>query len=217
MPRIERGLVDGFIYHVLNRGNAKQTVFHDKYNYRYFLDLLKDAKEKHPIKIFAYCLMPNHYHLIISPEKGNDLSIVLQWVMTSYVRYIHRTRGSSGHIWQGRYKNFIIKNDAHLITVLRYVENNPVRAQLVQSAEDWPWSSLAERFGNKKVLLDESPVELPTNWRDYVNKFLNDEEINRLRNSVKRQAPFGDSMWQSEICRELGLGSTISPRGRPKR
>jgi len=114
-------------------------------------------------------------------------------------------------------RDFIIKNDAHLITVLRYVENNPVRAQLVQSAEDWPWSSLAERFGNKKVLLDESPVELPTNWRDYVNKFLNDEEINRLRNSVKRQAPFGDSMWQSEICRELGLGSTISPRGRPKR
>ncbi|HNS32158.1 MAG TPA: transposase [bacterium] len=217
MPRIERGLFDGFIYHILNRGNGKQTVFHEKYDYQYFVNLLYEAKKNYRVKIFAYCLMPNHYHLVVCPEKGDDLSKMLQWVMTSHVRYFHKLRGTSGHVWQGRYKSFIIKNDAHLLTVLRYVENNPVRARIVNSGKEWLWSSLHQRLENKSNLLDKSPIEIPDNWENFINGIIPEAEITKLRNCIQRQSPFGDSLWQTEICNRFGLVSTLNPRGRPRK
>lgn len=137
MPRIARGLVDGFVYHVLNRGNGGQKVFHKDQDYEAFIDLMKKAKARYAIKIFAYCLMPNHFHMVVVPIQAEELNKGMQWLMTSHVRRYHRRYGTSGHIWQGRFKSFIIQEDNHLLTVLRYVEGNPVRAGLVNSATDW--------------------------------------------------------------------------------
>jgi len=99
MPRITRGLANGFIYHVLNRGNGRQQVFHKEQDYKAFIDLMYEAKNRYPVKIFAYCLMPNYFHIVLMPNKSEDLSKWMQWLMTSHVRRYRRHYGTSGHIW----------------------------------------------------------------------------------------------------------------------
>ena len=150
MPRIERGLTDNIIYHVINRGNGRQEVFHKDKDYEAFMKLLKEAKDRYTVKLYGYCLMPNHYHMAVKPEKGEELSKWMQWLMTSHVRRYHRHYGSSGHVWQGRYKSFMIQEDSHLQMAMRYIEGNAVRAKLVQSATEWRWSSHEETLGEKE-------------------------------------------------------------------
>jgi len=218
MPRIPRGLADGFVYHVFNRGNGKQRVFHKSRDYRMFIDLMTDAKTRYSVKVFGFCLMPNHFHMILMPTKAEDLSRWMQWLMTCHVRRYHRDNGTSGHVWQGRFKSFVIQKDGHLLTGLRYVEGNPVRAGLVRSARDWPWSSRSAVIGDTmQLLLDEVPVKLPPDWDRYVDEPLTEKELERIRRSVNRQSPYGDEMWQMQIGKELGLESTLRPRGRPSK
>ncbi len=218
MPRVVRGLADELIYHVINRGNSRQEIFHKDKDYEAFINLMKQAKKWYSVKIFAYCLMPNHFHIVLMPEKGEDLSRWMQWLMTSHVRRYHRHYGSSGHIWQGRFKSFIIQRDEHLLMVLRYVEGNPVRAGLVNSAKEWKWSSHKERiFRDNDLLVEDIPIELPVNWDRYVDEPLIEKDLARLRQSVNRQSPYGQTEWQNKITQELGLESTLRPRGRPKK
>ena len=134
MPRILRGQVAGNAYHVLNRGNGGAVVFHQEANYTAFLDLLATAKAKHPVNVFGFCLMPNHFHLVVQPPTVAALSGFMQCWMTSHVRRYHRHYRSHGHVWQGRFKIFPIQQDGHLLTVLHYVLRNPVRAGLVEQA-----------------------------------------------------------------------------------
>ena len=162
--------------------------------------------------------MPNHFHLILWPHGDGDLSRWMQWLMTSHVRRYHRHYGTSGHVWQGRFKAFPIEDDEHYLTVLRYVERNALRANLVERAEDWDWTSLKLR--RDKVppeFLVPGPVGLPRNWRQLVNKPLTEAELTALRNSVNRGAPFGSSEWISKTAKKLGLESSIRPRGRPRK
>ncbi|MDH4210207.1 MAG: transposase [candidate division WOR-3 bacterium] len=218
MPRIARGLADGFVYHVLNRGNGKQQVFHKEKDYDAFLYLAEEAKTRIPISIFAYCVMPNHFHFVVMPERGEDLSRWMQWFMTSHVRRYHGHYRTCGHVWQGRFKSFIAKQDEHLINLVRYVEGNPVRAGLVTTAADWRWSSHSFRIaGEKCVLTDELPVHLPENWGELVDEPLPGIELEQLRTCIRRQGPYGDEEWRAEVCRELGIEITIRPRGRPKK
>lgn len=229
MPRVERGLADRLIYHVLNRGNGRQEIFHKDRDYEAFINLMRQAKERYSVKIFAYCLMPNHFHMVLMPDKGEELSKWMQWLMTSHVRRYHRHYGSSGHIWQGRFKSFIIQRDEHLLMVLRYVEGNPVRAGLVESAKGWLWSSHNVRvvregrsLSSKETvslghLIDDLPIEIPEAWDKYVDELLTDKELERLKQSVNRQTPYGQTEWQIKITQELGLESTLRPMGRPRK
>jgi putative transposase len=216
MPRIARGLGEGIVYHVLNRGNAGQEIFHKEQDYRAFIDLMREAKGKFAIKLFAYCLMPTHFHMIVKQSVREALSKFMQWLMTSHVRRYHRHYGSSGHVWQGRFKSFLIEEDNHLITVLRYVEGNPVRAGLVQSAREWPWSSHRETIGEQsRCLVDEPPVKLPGEWGRFVDTSITKRKLSKLRCSVNRQAPFGTPLWQKQMAKRFRLQSTLRPRGRP--
>lgn len=218
MPRIARGLVDGFVYHILNRGNGKQQIFHKDQDYKAFINLMREAKDRYPVKIFAYSLMPNHFHMILMPIYAEKLSKWMQWLMTSHVRRHHRHYKTSGHIWQGRFKSFVIQKDNYLLTALRYVEGNPVRAGLVSSAKDWLWSSHIERIGMGFCqIVDKIPIELPQNWGRYVDEPLTDKELEELHRSVNRQSPFGNTEWQGQVCRNFGLEHTIRPRGRPRK
>lgn len=218
MPRIARALVDGFIYHIINRSNGRQTIFHQDEDYKAFVNLIKEARNRYSVKILAYCLMPNHFHIVMIPVKAEELSKCIQWLMTSHVRRHHKKYETTGHIWQGRFKSFIIQKDDHLLTVLRYVEGNPIRAALVTSAKEWLWSSHKERIGMESTqILSEIPLKLPLNWSKYVNQPLTNRDLERLHLSVRRQSPFGDSEWQKKICRNFGLGHTLRPRGRPRK
>jgi len=217
MPRVARGLADGLNYHIINKGNGSQQVFHNDGDYRAFVDLMAEARERHPVKLMAWCLMPNHFHLLVSPERADDLSKWMQWFMTSHVRRHHRFHKSSGHVWQGRYKSFIVQEDNHLLTVARYIEGNPVQARLVPTAREWSWSSHRARIGANQSTIDQLPVSLPDDWSDLVDEPLTHGELERIKTSMQRQTPFGSPPWQMRICQELGLESTLKPKGRPRK
>jgi len=214
MPRTARAAVGGLCYHVINRGNAPGEVFHKPEDYAEFCRLLQEAAER--MRVLAYCLMPNHFHLVLWPRHDGDLSRFMQWLLTAHVRRYHRHYRSGGHVWQGRFKAFPIQQDDHLLTVLRYIERNPLRAGLVARAEDWLWSSLRGRGAAEGgVPMDASPVPLPPPWARWVNEPMTDAEVESLRRSVNRGMPFGTEGWTRRMAERLGLEASLRPRGRP--
>jgi putative transposase len=207
----------GGIYHIINRGNMKMQVFDCDEDYEIFLDFLKRGMKKENIELHAYCLMPNHFHLLVVPKTKKALSRFMQWVMTSHVRFYHKKNATSGHIWQGRYKSFIVEQESYYISVLRYIEANAKRAGLVEKAQDWNYSSLHERVLKSRVLLNKPYIELPDDWMQDVNCDFTVSELSTIRNSVNRQAPLGEQAWQEKVAFEYGLQSTLNKRGRPKK
>ncbi len=212
MPRIPRAQIPGYAYHVINRGNARATVFHKDDDYLAFINLLAEAKSKSPVKTLAFCLMPNHFHLVLQPETTLTLSTFMQWFLTCHVRRYHRIYRTSGHVWQGRYKSFPIQQDEHLLTVIRYVLRNPVRAKLAHRTDQWPWSSI-----QYPEIIDSWPLPQPLNWNQWIEQPLSALELLRIRTCVNRQAPFGTSDWQEKLVKQTGLESTLRPRGRPRK
>ena len=127
MPRTARACLGGYTDHVLNRGNARATVFHKPADYDAFIEIMAEASLRHSMRILAYCLMPNHFHLALWPHEDGDLSRWMHWLLTTHVGRYLRHYHSSGHIWQGRFKAFPTEEDEHLLTVLRYIERNLLR------------------------------------------------------------------------------------------
>jgi putative transposase len=218
MPRTARASVGGYCYHVLNRGNKRAQVFHDSEDYHDFVKLLLQACARVPMRLISFCLMPNHFHLVLWPIGDGDLGPWMQWLLTTPVHgYRKRYRGS-GHIWQGRFKAFAIEQDEQLLTVLRYVERNPVRAGLVTRAEDWKWSSQPAWVKPPLVAwLDPVPVPRLGGWLDYVQTPQSEAELAALRRSVERNRPYGSAGWVERTVQELGLESSLRPPGRPRK
>jgi len=198
MPRNARRLVDGLPYHVLNRGNRRQLIFSQDSDYETFLTTLVDALERLPTAILAYVVMPNHFHLVIWPQRGREISEFMRCFMNTHIRRYHRfgELWGTGHLYQGRFKAFPIQSDHHLLTVLRYVEANPLRAHLVPRAEAWRWSSLTRKTSKDgRVIVTPSPIRRPDNWIDIVNEKLAIATCDSLRTAAQRQIPFGDPEW----------------------
>ncbi len=214
MPRTARASQGGLCYHVLNRGNGRRTVFQKKGDYLAFLKLLGQAAERTPVRLLAYCLLPNHFHLALWPREDGDLSDYMRWLLTAHVRRYHQHYHSSGHVWQGRFRAFPIQEDDHLLTVLRYIERNPVRAGLAAKAEDWPWSSAASPRPAMPPV-DDSPVPHPTNWLAWVNEPQTEAEVEQMRECLRRGRPFGHLPWMTDTAQRLGLEASLRPRGRP--
>ena len=218
MPRTARASAGDCCYHIINRGNARAEVFHADGDYQAFLNLLGQASQRLPMRILAYCLMPNHFHLALWPYHDGDLSRWMQWLLTAQVRRYHTYHDSSGHIWQGRFKAFPIEQDAHLLTVLRYIEQNPVRASLAPRAEEWRWSSArAWEHSGRSPRVDVGPVARPEPWLDWVNGSMDEMEVQRVRQSVNRGAPFGSAVWTVVTAALLGLDASLRPIGRPQK
>ena len=217
MPRTARASAGGYCYHVINRGNARQDVFHQPEDFAAFARLLGEASERLPMRLVGWCLMTNHFHLVLWPRHDGDLSRWMQWLLTAHVRRYHTHYQSSGHVWQGRFKAFPIEQDEHLALVLRYVERNPVRAGLVARAEKWGWSSLSAVTGPDHPPLHAGPVPRGRNWRNWVNQNETEAELAALRQSIVRGAPFGGERWQKRTAKALGLESSLQPRGRPRK
>ena len=131
MPRTGRRLAAGHCFHVLNRGNARAEVFHKEADYHAFVKLIRSACARISMRVLAFCIMPNHFHIVVWPETDDALSDWMQWLLTTHVRRYHKHYHSSGRVWQGRFKAFPIATDDHVLTVLRYAERNPVRAGLI--------------------------------------------------------------------------------------
>ena len=214
MPRTARSIVAAQCYHLINRGNNGARIFRDHQDYFAFLALMNEAATRFELPILALCLMPNHLHVVARPKEDDSLSRWTHWLFTTHVRRYHKKYGSVGRVWQGRFKAFAIQEDAHLLTVLRYVERNALRAGLVRRAEHWRWSSLNWR-GSKthKVPLSPSPVPLPSDWMEWVNSPQTPAEVDAIRSCVNRQLPFGRREWVerkiAELSTEASAGTLV--------
>jgi putative transposase len=222
MGRPKRAAIGGLIYHVLNRANARLPIFEKDEDYEAFERILEQAVERTEARLLSYCLMPNHWHLVVCPPRDGDLSKFTGWLTLTHTQrwHAHRNSVGEGHVYQGRFKSFPIQDDQHFITVCRYVERNALRAKLVTKAENWRWSSLwrwSKGSAKHKEILSTWPVRRVANWVNFVNEPQSDSELKAIRQSVKRGCPLGNESWSRKIVKQLGLESTLRPQGRPKK
>lgn len=219
MPRRLRTALGGYVYHVLNRAVGRRTLFRKDGDYAAFEAVLRQAPEVRPMRLLGYCLMPNHWHLVVWPHRDGDLSEYLRWVTVTHTQrsHAHYHTAGTGPLYQGRFKSFPIQADDHLWAVLRYVERNPLRANLVRAAEDWRWSSLWQRVHGDAGWLAPWPGRQPALgvWRAHVNRVPTEAEVAAIRRSVGRGAPYGAAGWTNDTAGRLGLESSLRPRGRP--
>ena len=223
MPRVARIVPGGMIFHVLNRGNARSQIFEHDRDYEALERVMAETADQIAVRILAYCIMPNHWHMVLWPTRDGELGQFVQRMTTTHVRrwHLYRQTVGTGHLYQGTYKSFPIQDDDHFLTVCRYVEQNPLRAGLVTKAEDWPWSSLGlkrtDRPNKREPKVSEWPVPRPLNWLDFVNQAMTAKELERLRSSAQRGQPYGNESWQAWIAKRLGLEPTLHARGRPQK
>ena len=222
MPRIPRVDVGGEFYHVINRANARLPIFFVEEDFQLFESIMEEAQEKFKIDILAYCLMPNHFHLVLSPRKDDGLQKFMQWLTLTHTQRWHiknKTTGT-GHLYQGRYKSFLIQDDDHLLAVIRYIERNPLRAKLVKKVENWGFSSLNRRlFANpeKLKLLTGWPIGTPDNYLEFVNTALTEPEEEAIHHSINRSKPYGSDKWSNQMIEKFNLMATVRKRGKPNK
>lgn len=198
-------------------------LFEDDHDYQAFERVLEEAHERTPLRILDYTVMPNHWHLVLWPHTDTDVSEFLRWLTVTHTMRWHSHFDSigSGHLYQGRFKSFPVQDDDHLLSLLsllRYVERNPVRAGLAERAEQWRWGSAWRREhgdARSKRLLSAWPLRRPRGWLNRVNEPQTEAELTALRKCVSRGAPLGSEQWVKRSVKRLGLGSTLRPRGRP--
>ena len=221
MPRQARMSVKDTVYHVINRANNRTQIFNTKADYQHFEKLLTEARELTDMRILSYSIMPNHWHLLLYPHTDTALKEFMSWLTSTHVRQ-YRTKSDTigyGHLYQDRYKSFPTESNTYAQTLIRYIEQNPLRAKLVTKAEDWQWSSLWRRErGNEqeKKLLAPLPFDLPTNYIASVNEILIEEKLNNIRNSVNKGTPYGSDAWQEAMIETHDLKHTTRGVGRPK-
>jgi REP-associated tyrosine transposase len=219
MPRRLRFASGGYVYHVLNRAVGRVTLFRKEGDYAAFEKTLRQAPDFQPMRLLAYCLMPNHWHLVLWPRGDGDLSEYVRWLTVTHTQryHAHYRSAGAGPLYQGRFKSFPIQEGGHLRTVCRYVERNALRAELVRAAQTWRWSSLWQRVQGHTSWLSDWPEGRPglATWLTYVNGVETEAELTALRRSVVRGAPYGEQPWTQRTATKLGLESTLRPRGRP--
>ena len=221
MPRQARSAPGGLVNHVLNRGNGDTRLFRKQADYAAFEKVLFQAIARTPTRLLAWCLMPTHWHMVLWPREDGELSEFVRWLTMTHTqrRHAHYHSAGRGHVYQGRFKSFPIERDEHLLTVLRYVERNALRANHVERAEEWRWGSLWARTqpeASPRQLLSDWPVAMPDDWLRWVNRAETSAELDALRHAVKRSSPYGSSNWTVQTATRLGLLWTLKPRGRPR-
>jgi putative transposase len=217
MPRSARLAAGNVIYHCMNRSSGGFSMFKKDADYIFFESLLEEGKELIDMRILAYCIMPNHWHLLLYPKNDGDMSDFMHWITTSHVRNYRSATDSVGygHLYQGVYKSFPVETERYMQTVVRYIEQNPLRANLVKDAKAWRWSSLWRRKHNDKKILSDLPIELPSDYLSTINVILNKDIKEKINHSIKRGTPFGPDNWVDDIVKKYGMESTIRKRGRP--
>ncbi len=220
MPRRKRKNLGNIVYHVLNRANGRLRIFKKDGDFEAFERILAEGLERFPIRLLGYCLMGNHWHLLLWPREDGDLSTFMQWVTMTHSQRWHAAHGTAGmgHLYQGRFKSFPVQSNEYYLTVMRYIESNPLRAELVQSSKDWQWSSLAIRQGNEKdgVVLSNGLMSLPKNWLGLIDLLPNETDLKKLEKCIRKGSPYGSDVWVTRTANRLELESTLRPRGRPR-
>ena len=223
MSRPKRVCPAGEVFHVLNRAVARLTIFEKPDDYDAFLRVLEETWQVVPLPIFAMVVMPNHWHFVVRPDEDDQVTeFFWRLTLTHTMRWhAHYKTGGTGHLYQGRFKSFPVQCDEHLLRVMRYVERNPLCAHLVELAEQWRWGSAWARRQNRAEaplwLAEPSDPALPRQWRAWVNKPQTEAEVAAIRHCIRRGTPYGTDRWMRSSAARLDLGTTLRPRGRPKK
>ena len=191
MSKKKRNVPPNSVQHLVNRGNDRKVIFPEAIDYAAFLVLLREAREKFGVDLYAYCLMPNHFHLVVRTTGLDQLSEYMHFVEREHacdLRRCWRSKGH-GHIFQRRYWNKEVVGDGYLMTVMRYVEANPYRAGLIDPSQLWEWSSLWDRVTGERDLLQPSGLWLPDDWRTIVTTPMHREDLERIRIAAKIGRP----------------------------
>ncbi len=215
MARLARTVIPNIPHHVTQRGNGRAQTFFEEGDYQFYLDLLKEHCDAARVSIWAWVLMPNHVHLILTPQDADGIRRALSKVHRTYAGFIHRRLKRSGHFWQGRF-GCVAMDEAHLAAALRYVALNPVRAGLVKQATDWPWSSVHDQLSRKRrgLVTDTGPV------RERFPKFAafidagEDETLSMaLRHAESIGRPLGGEAFLKKLERKTGRVLRPAKRG----
>ena len=212
------------MYHALNRGHGRRRLFVANRDYAAFVEVLVLACKRYPgVGLLAYCLMPNHWHLVLRPAADGELGAFMRWLTQTHVQRWRHAKRTVGHgaLYQGRYKSFPVQEDRHYLTLCRYVERNALAAGLCDRAEGWPWGSAYARRHRSAAAaaawLAEWPVDRPAAWVRLLNECPGELENVAVRASLTRGRPLGEAAWVADVARRLRLGHTLRARGRPQR
>lgn len=205
------------IFHAFNRCVRGTVLFEDPGDYAAFERILFEAVARTGIRLLAYCVMPNHWHLVVWPTNDLQLSQFMHWLTSTHAKrwQTYKRRIGSGAVYQSRYRAIPVQTENYFLTLRHYVERNPLRANLVQRAEEWKWSSLASRRDGDCVGLTSWPILPPDNWLELVNQPQSDAEVEALRKTLQIDRPLGDSHWVAEVLEQMGIDGRL--RGRPRK
>ena len=221
MSHASRHFPGGMVYHVLNRGVSRRTLFEKDQDFLAFERVVGETLRTCRMRICAYCLLSNHWHGVLWPECDGDLPAFMQQMTNMHVKRWkeHRHEVGYGHLYQGRYKCFPVETESYFYQVVRYVERNALRANLVARAEAWPWSSLrrGEREDPAFPILSPWPLPRPADWLEIVNCPQSEAELEALRRCVQRGSPFGSIDWTATTAKQLRIESSLRARGRPRK
>lgn len=217
-PRLD---ISDQIFHVINRSNARWEIFKNEKDFQGVLKSLLETLELIPIDIFSFCLMSNHWHFIVKPRTNGDMGRFFGKFTQKSTQRWHTRHGTvgTGHLFQGRFKSFLVEKDDYFLQLAKYVEANALRAKMVKNAEDWPWSSLYLRLRNPelgKKILTPWPIDMPKNYLSLVNQPLPKTQLIHIRTSIEKSRPFGSESWISRQVNKYDLGYTLRSAGRPK-
>jgi len=220
MPRIARIVGPGYPHHIVQRGNNKEKVFWGRKDYEKYLCFLEKYSEKKEASILAYCLMPNHVHLLVRPSGGNGLAKLMQGVTLCYTQYFNRKKGRTGRLWECRYYSTAVDGDRYLWAVSKYIESNPVRAGFAERPEDYLYSSaMAHILGKQDPLLREALFD-KSEFGEY-KKFMKIEDDRRFQEEIRNQTrsgrPLGDVGFLGTLSERLGCNLDFRLKGRPRK
>ena len=220
MPRIARIIGVGYPHHIVQRGNNRERVFSDRGDYEKYLSFVSKYSEEKEAAVLAYCLMPNHIHLLVRPSEEEALPKMMQGITLCYSRYFNGKNGRTGRLWECRYYSTVIDGDSYLWNVGKYIENNPLRAGIVRRPEDYPYSSAkAHLLGRKDPLLKE-PLFGESQLKEY-RRFIRSEEDKMILEEIRKQTrlgkPLGDGGFLKTLSERLGRSLSFRPKGRPRK
>lgn len=219
MPRIARAVATGYPHHITQRGNYQQHVFEVEQDYAQYLHWLKEYSQKYFLKIWAYCLMNNHVHFVCVPMENDSLAKTFNTLYMRYSQYFNKRKKALGHLWQGRFYSSSL-DERHLYAAIRYIENNPVRAKIVERPHEYKWSSAKAHIsgGDDSVLTGDCYlVKEMRDWLSYLTEKDDKTLIDNIRNNSKTGRPCGDETFMQKIESVLGRRLNALPKGRPRR
>ncbi|WP_460079716.1 transposase [Pseudomonas sp. H3_H05] len=228
MPRMGRIVIPNYPHHIVQRGHNRQVVFAVAEDYQRYLTDLRELKDAFGVKVYAYCLMTNHVHLLLAPgESVAGLGQLMKALAARATRYRNRLEGRSGTLWESRYKSSVVQSDSYLLACCRYIELNPVRARMVADAADYPWSSYRIRVGDMPdshwlnadpcfVALGNTSAERCRRYEEFVRQAVPADEIRLIRDSLQRGQLTGTSRFVDEVERIVGVRIEQRGQGRPR-